>query len=284
MWRREERLKYWLEIGSRTKKPGSRSGLKEKLLLKIQLGQSNRAVKDESLRISIDAKSLDNALDISAQIKEGLGLSGDIPASVADFSSGLADHERTVRDFKLLGAAHVRNLDLPDERRARIRQEKVDITPTHGSVPINLTSAEVKMLETLYGQMPQVKDGNRLLIPDPLIQNQTSQISDLPHARASIQLDQMKDAERGSFLREAQILKGISCDKAELLAVFRHVPIELISRLRFLSGQKAILYGISHGVKPTHTRVHDMAAIRDVSSQEVHLIPHRTKYRSVSFS
>ena len=284
MWRREERLKYWLESGNQSQKPSSKSGLKEKFFLKFQPWQSVRAVRGESLRISAEAKELDNELDISAQIGNRLGNLGGMTTHSSDIAYDFENAERIVHDCNLLGSARIRNLDLPDERQARVRQERTDITSILGSVSINLLQAEIKMLESLYGQMPEVKGGCRFLLAYPLIQNQTSQISELPHTRASIQFDQLQDEERSSFLREGQILKGISCDKAELLAIFRHVPIELISRLRFLVDQRAILYSISHAHKPTQTRVHDMAAIRDGSSQEVHLVPHRAKYRSVSLN
>jgi hypothetical protein len=282
MWRREERLKFWLEGSGQTQKPSSKLGLKEKVLVKLQLRQSARAVKGESLDISADAKSLDSDLDISAQVKEALGAFGSQPILTGEFSYDFPDSGGFVRDVELYKSCRVRNLDLPDQGHAQIRQEKMEIAPIVRLMPISIRAAEIIMLESLFSQMPEVKDGKRILVSYPSIQNLTSQISELPHARASIKLDQLQDTERSSFLREAEILKGIPIDRVEILAIFRHVPIELISRLRLLADQTAILYSISRETKSTQTRVHDMAAIRDIGSQEVHLIPHRTQYRSVS--
>ena len=85
-------------------------------------------------------------------------------------------------------------------------------------------------------------------------------------------------------MREAEALKGIPAERAELLAVFRHVPIEIISRLRYVAENHILVFSISRLSGPTSTRVHDMAAVRDIVSQDVHLIPHRTQFRAVSLS
>jgi hypothetical protein len=284
MWRREERLKYWLESGGQTQKPSSKFGLKEKILLKLQFPQSANAVKEGTLGISSNTISLDSDLNIDAQITEEPGAFSFQPDPGDEFCHSFADSGVFVRDLQLVEKSHVRNLDLPDPGHARIRHEKLEIAPTPRSMPVNIRAAEIMALESLYGQMPEVKDGKQCLIAYPSIQNLTAQISELPHARASISLDQLTDTERSSFLREAEILKGIPIGKGDILAIFRHVPIELISRLRLLADQTAILYSISRETRPTQTRVHDMAAIRDISNQEVHLIPHRTQYRSVSLN
>jgi hypothetical protein len=284
MWRREERLKFWLEGEGQIHRPSSKLGLKEKVLLKLQLRQSAHAVKGESLGISADAKSLDSNLDIGAQVKEGLGAFRCPEVLPGESSCSFTDCSGLVRDLELFSSCLVRNLDLPNEKQARVSQGKLEFASTARFVPVSIRAAEILMLESLYGQMPEVKDGKRFLVGYPTIQHLTSQISELPHARASIKLDQLQDAERSSFLREAEKFKGIPIGRAEILAIFRHVPIELISRLRLLADQTAILYSISLDTKPTQTRVHDMAAVRDISSREVHLIPHRTQYRLVSLN
>jgi hypothetical protein len=284
MWRREERLKYWLEGGGQAHKPSSELGLKEKLFLKLRLWQFADAVKGKSLGIYANTISLDPEFIKSTQVKDGLGFLGYQACSAREFSSNLSDSNGSIRHLDLLESAGVLNLQLPDESHARVRQEKPAIAPICRSVQVNIRATDINGLESLYSQMPEVKDGKRFLMANPSIQILTSQVSELPHTRASIKIDQLQDSERSSFLREAEILKGIPCGRVELLAVFRHVPIEVISRLRLLADQRAILYSISREFTPTVTRVHDMAAIRDITSQEVFLIPHRAQYRSVSLN
>ena len=106
-------------------------------------------------------------------------------------------------------------------------------------------------------------------------------VTKYPHCRKSVDISALPVAVRDGFLREAEVLKGIDIDNCELLAVFRRVPIELISQLRFLSETRMILYTISSRPVRTRTRVHDLAVICDMSKQEIHFVPHRTQYRLV---
>jgi len=284
MWRREERLKYWLENGGQTQKTSSKPGLKEKLFLKLQLWQFAGVVKEVSLGVCTNAINLDCELIKSTQVKDGLGILGRHSSPSYNFPDDFTDSNTFIRQLELMETARVVNLQLPDESHAQVRQEKLAITPMHRSVQVSIRAADVSMFKSLSSQMLKVRDGKRLLVTHPSIQILTSQISELPHTRPSIRIDQMKDTERKGFLREAEVLKGLPSDRAELLAVFRHVPIEVVARLRLLADQKAILYSISRQSKPTQTRVYDMAAIRDSASQEVYLIPHRAQYRSVSLN
>ena len=119
-----------------------------------------------------------------------------------------------------------------------------------------------------------------MLLEPPAIRT-SEKLSRFAHRRKSVDLGLLQDLERRSFLREAEVLKHVPADRAELLAVFRSIPIELIARLRYLAGRKEILYSIACGSMRTRTNVHDMAAIRDSANQEVHLVPHRTKSRPV---
>jgi hypothetical protein len=121
-------------------------------------------------------------------------------------------------------------------------------------------------------------------MPPPSVNQFTAKISELPISQISIDIEELADSERSGFLHEAEVLKGIPSDQAKLLAVFRHVPIEMISRLCFLEEKNAILYSIARESRITKTRVHDMAAVRDQQSREIHLIPHRMRFRSVSLN
>ena len=284
MWRSEERLKYWLEGGSRSRKPGFALGLIEKLSRKLRLGEGVGPVKEESLNMSAGAICLDSALAATTCVKDGLNALEKWTDSTLASISGFAEFDSMIRAIELLGDSMALNVRLPDERLAHIRQENMAIAPICRPVALSARNVEVHELKHLYNRPPQLKDGNGFLIADPPVQAVTAQISELPHARASVRIEKLRDSERAGFIREAEILKGIPADRAELLAVFRHVPIEIISRLRFLAENKIILYSISRDAKRTHTRVHDMAAVRDVANKEIHLVPHRTQFRPVSLN
>jgi hypothetical protein len=114
--------------------------------------------------------------------------------------------------------------------------------------------------------------GNRIIF---------SQLLELPYIRISIDPNLLATAEYAGFLREVEIIKGMTADRCELLAVFRHIPIEIIAHLRFLAERNILVYKISTEMRRTQTRVHDLAAIRDNDSKEIHLIAHRTRCRTV---
>ncbi len=279
MWRREERLKYWLEGESEARKHAFASGLIRGLSSKLRLGQGGSAVRESALTISANVAVLDDALQTTACVKDGLGSFGAGSNHAFKPPAGEIEGSGRIGSAKLLGPAGIRELQLPNERLARIRQEKVEMAPGCRTLAVKFRDADVYELKHPDYQPPQLWDGGRFLVQNPAVHSLTSAMSELPLARTSVRMEALPDAERSGFLREAEALKGIPCDRAELLAVFRHVPIEVISRLRFLEEKKAILYSVSRETKVSRTRLHDMGAIRDVSSREIHLVPHRTRFR-----
>ena len=58
----------------------------------------------------------------------------------------------------------------------------------------------------------------------------------------------------------------------------------MISRLRFVAEESTIFYTIFDGANRKRTRVHDLAAVRDAANQEIHLVPHRMRYRTVNLN
>jgi hypothetical protein len=284
MWRREERLKFWLENGSQSQKYGFGAGLIEKLSLKFRLRKCAGTVQEESLSLSTATVCLDDALATTTCVKDGLDDIGYWSHHELESESGLPECDGMVRSAMLIEGAKTFNVGFPNERFARIRQEGVEMAPTCRAYLVSVSAVEVHELVHPYSQPPMLMDGNRFLIAIPPIQNLTTQMAELSHSLTSVRIEELQESERKGFLREAEVLKGIPSDRAELLAVFRHVPIEVVSRLRFLAEKKTIVYSISNEVKPTRTRVHDLAAVLDITSKEIHLVPHRTQFQSVSLN
>jgi hypothetical protein len=179
-----------------------------------------------------------------------------------------------VTNIDLLHSIVVRDLVCPNERVARLVDGKLLPTPNMRFFTTNLRPGMVRAIGSL--RTVQVNDDTRLLLAEPYIRSQMSQIAAIPHRRASMDIGKLQDSERREFLNEAQILKGVRSENGEVIAVFRHVPIEMITRLRYLENQGAIVYSVSAEPRRTRTRVHDMAAVRDNASGEIHLIPRRT--------
>ena len=117
-------------------------------------------------------------------------------------------------------------------------------------------------------------------IPAAGIRDETAKVRMLPHVRRSVNLESMSSSVSASFLREAAAIKGVESGAGELLAVFRNVPLAMISRVCFLEERGVLLYTTSSSAEPSRTRVHDIAAVRDRTTQKTHLVAHRTRYKT----
>jgi len=240
------------------------------------------AVMEKPLQFGIVARGLEDALVLDSRVRDGLeclGLLRERPASRADRPEMAAAE---LHGVDLLGAAAVHPLRLPDGQAVKIREERLLSGPACRSVAPDVLKGAVRSVDSFAQAPPKITDGKPLLMGEAQIGKRVPRIELLPHRRASVNVGRLPESERMSFLREAEALKGLSADRAELLAVFRHIPIEMVSQMRFFSGNKVILYTLLRGLRRTTTRVHDMAAVRDAASQDVHLVPHRTKCRVVT--
>jgi hypothetical protein len=282
MWRREERLEYWLSGDNAPAKPNTALGIREALARALAQWKSSQEVKEHSLRIDLLVRCPDDALAIPASVKDGVGIFSRRMESSIGPERSAGDSSGAARTVDLLHAAAVGNLDLPDEHNACIVQAQVVMKTNSRQLPVSIETGGMHALPCFQNRNTVVRNGDRFCNMNPAIGSRMSSIAALPHLRTSMDIGGLQDALRQNFLREAEVTRQIPSDRAELFAVFRHVPIELISRLRFFAEKKVILYSLSRGPRRTHTRVYDIAAVRDTASQEIHLIPHRTQSRAVS--
>lgn len=256
------------------------SGFRDRLSRNPLTSPCQGAVKTESLLVESRSVNLDDSLQVCAAVKNGLASIADADPLAARMSL-TGETDKTVREISLLENAVVFELALSGKYDASIREEALSFGSFPGIHSLKFNMGEVRVREVFPGFVPGAKDGGRFLIAYPAIPIPRYKIARLLHTRRSVRMETLEDSERNSFLREAEILKGVRPDRAELLAVFRRVPIEVISRLRFVAETKIIRYSVVEGLVPTSTRVHDMAAVRDTASGEVFLLPHRTKFRAV---
>lgn len=291
MWRTEERLEFWLAGGSPSEASRGRTALQSRPAWIEKLGLRRLAGKVNALPLGIEAGmiSLDGALVTQATVQDALGVLGQFPDSARTMSvPGSALQEScpaaaATHSVPLLGKAVVRRLSIPSPERTRVRQERCSIQAATGFADVGIKCAILEGPDPMLGRDSAVQDGAGMLVPDPAVRT-TSRVSELPHRRRSAEIGRFRDEDRNSYLREAEILKHVPPERAELVAVFHHVPIELISRLRFLAESREIRFSITNEPKRTQTRVHDMAVIRDTASREIHLVPHRTRCRVISLT
>jgi hypothetical protein len=282
MWRREEELGYWLTGDHSPQKPNPEFGISKGLPRKFGFLQFRNIVKEGALRLEASVIGIGEELPVNASIQDGFGSI----CRLTDFQEAnlVGELPAMTFDVKLIGASAVRSMKFPDEHRVRVQQFRTVFQTNANAIPMRFKTADVHSLECYKKQSIKVNDGERMFTMNSEIGDMISDISALPHMRKSLDIAGLEDRERQSFLREAEALKKVPVERAELIAVFRHVPIEAISRLRFLAENRIILYSISGTPKRSQTRVHDMAAVRDTSNQEIHLVPHRTRFQLVSLN
>jgi hypothetical protein len=280
MWRREERLGYWLSGVQLSSKPALLLRLREKFAQRFQPQDFPNIVKEPLLCVDSKVGCVRDALLETANIKDGLdSLSPDIDDPAAQ-GHEFEKSSSAVHPISLLDMAVAQTLRLPDAQGARIKQPRLTIDSYFRWLRVSLAAA-VHTPEYLQFKLPAFGRADSLIAANPAIRSVTTRIAMIPHRRASIDVNTLKASDYEGFLNEAKVLKGIPADRSELLGVFRHVPVEVISRLRYLAEEKAIIYSISSASNRTRTRVHDVAAVRDASSREIHLVPHRTRYQTV---
>jgi hypothetical protein len=279
MWRREERLTYWLAGRRHPDEPSFIRRLKEKL--RLRYGFFPISVKENFIPIETRTLGVEEALAVDTQVQDGLAsINACTERSSAEHR--LDGYSGRVCSVELPAIAQVHDLKLPNEREARIQQGNLIIQKACRSLSIDVVlKCATRELGCFINALPKIIDRKQSLIGTARVGGLLSHIEIFPYKRTSLKIAEISDSECKSFLREAEAIKGVPVDRAELLAVFRHIPIEMISKMRYMAKSKVILYTICRGIRRTHTRVHDMAAIRDIVSQDVFLIPHRSRFRSV---
>jgi len=280
MWRRDKGLEYWLKKKADIAGLDSGREKKETLREKLLARGLKKSILDCSLAIRSNTGRLDHTLGISADTRNGLTAMGAaVNPPDQDCLDGV-ENTTSIHQTILLEKAQVWPLKLPDEDNAQVHQALLAVTPYCRRFRIDIGRIPVRSPVTVQIGRP-LTGGSGMLIPvNPSIKSMVSGISNLPILQKSIDLDVLSDTEKQSYLKEAEKKKGLSADKCELLAVFRYVPIEVISRLHFQDEAKSIVYSISSGLNRSRTRVYDVMVVRD-DSDEIHVIPHSTRNRMV---
>lgn len=277
MWRSEERLEFWLSGG----KPSAPMG-RVPWLRRLQARCYGAKIEELPLAIECRTPPLESDLQINAKVLDGAALE-DPAACFGDSTARPELPGSKIHCCDLLSGAAVHRVPVPDPHKTRIVQKKLifhsDVRSPSTSIDLGL----IRSSELLQKSPVKLVPFEKLGLESEAIHSH-AQISELPHRRESLEIRQVSDPEKNSFLHEAEVLKLIRSDRAELLAIFRHIPIEVVSRLRFIAEKNEIRYSVSDEPKRNQTRVHDLAVIRDTANKEVHLVPHRTRSRLVSLA
>jgi hypothetical protein len=283
MWRRKEGLNYWLDRSENPANPVPRDKKIEKRKEKARFWSLAGKVQGCPLTIRIPTAVPGDLLCVPSAVKDGLDVFGN--------GSDFADCNDTdtvvsptfVHGADLMETVPVSPLQLPDEDHARVRRALLTFSPYCRRFKTHMGPVLVRSPETVRFPLPRTAGRGALIQDNPAIKSLMPQARDLPFYGKSLEIDLLPEDDKEDYLQEARQKRGFSAEECELVAVFRHVPIEMISKLHFLHDEKAIVFTISGGLKRSGTRVYDLIVVRD-GEGEIHLVAHGTRNRMVVFN
>ncbi len=214
-------------------------------------------------------------------IKLGARISARAHGKSAEFAD---DFPRVFRAYMIATSGGVKSLPLKISASAYVSSPDLIRIPGVRTPAMLMPSGEVKVrpLAVLPDTVP-VRDATpRCRIPEGAVHDRTIKMTAYPHIRSGIDLDHMNPQEREGFMNEAENLKGIPAGQGQLLALFRNVPVEIISKARYVEENKLLLYTIDSERRLVRTRLHDMGIVRDPVAGKTHMVVHRTQFKSVS--
>ena len=277
MRRREEGIGFWLTEAKLARTPRLRLRIPPRFKRAATLIPAREVSLDMAVAVKTESAEL-----ASPGIADGLGTlaainHGSRQMTHAEFKPAGA------RDFELLASATIGSRTLMLARQAAIHSPALVRTPAVKSPPILGSNIDLKVRATSFLQSQlRIMDGaGGFLSASPSVHSGTPRLACAAHCRRSMEVERLNRQETDGFLREAEILKGIPLDRGELMAVFPHVPVEMIANIRFVESRKELEYTLVAAQKQRRTRVHDTAAVLDKSTNVIHLVSHRTRYRTV---
>jgi hypothetical protein len=200
---------------------------------------------------------------------------------------------RGSNEMRAIARSRVIDLQLPHPCATRLRSHtlfpktevmelKLVADAPVRSFPIEtLESVGVRVLKVLNEVVHVKGESDEFLLRGAGMRDATARMRSFPHVRRGFRAAQVDPGIIESFFQEATALKGVPAGDGEFLALFRHIPVALISRVRFLEEKGVLLYIVVPTKGPLTTRLHDLAAIREPAKGIIHLVVHRTRSRAV---
>jgi hypothetical protein len=283
MWRREVGLAYWLKNKHSTGSLPYKRKKREKLWRRVQVRNLIKSVQDCPLNIHSRTSSFEGMFHFYCDIKNGLDTFNVVVSQPDPKGPECIETETLIHKAGLIGDTPILPLEFTNEDNVQVRQALLNIVPYCRRFGVGIGPAPVHIPALVQLRLPRTAGKGALISGQTAIISKTSQAFDLPIHQTSVDIESLTDSEKLSFLQEAEHRRGFPSDECELIAFFRHVPIEMISKLHFLNDEKAIIYNISSGLNRSRTRVYDVMVIRD-GSNEIHIVPHGTRNRTVVFN
>jgi len=196
------------------------------------------------------------------------------------------DFPRVLRAYMIAPSGGIRSLPLKITASAYVSSPDLVRIPAVRAPNLLMDNDGVKVRQiAILPETVPVRDvSQRCRVSEPAVRDRTSKMTSYPHIRSGVILERLLPEEREGFLREAESLKGVPAAQGELLAIFRNVPVEMISRVHYLEEKKLLLYTLDRERSMARTRLHDMGIVRDPVAGKTHMVVHRTQFKSVSMA
>jgi hypothetical protein len=284
MWRREEGLKYFFSgkpapspaeavqnhaSGREGRNPGKKwSRLRFK-----------SAVRESSLDFSCPDIHSTSGLNFPVSVKDGIGRldSGRDDRDTCPFG----DIPMAVNDICLLQQSTVDTLKLPESGSARISQVRVGMNSRCRWARTEIGPVRVRFTASMQFRMPLVGGGGGVFPERFPVHSSIRSIGSLPIRRCGIDFGELQESVSRACQAEAGKNRGLPLDRCRLIALFRHIPVEMVSRLHYFGEKGEIEYTLFPSPQRSQTRVYDLIAVQDLSSDEVHLVPYAIQSRTV---
>jgi hypothetical protein len=190
-----------------------------------------------------------------------------------------------VRSAHLLLTARVRSAWLHEERQIAVSSLRpMDLPRVRRAQWVDLgADLAVRAANTIQDPAVRAADSDAPILP-PRVSEVSQRLRDLPHSRHGVPPAEFNARDQEGFLKQAEELRGLSRGIGQIVAVFRRVPVELITRVRYSEASGGLIYALASTATRTRTRVHDVAAVRDNATGKIHLVPHKTRFTEAVLS
>ncbi len=258
--------------------------------LRRMLQRWDLAASSRSVNLGIEAipgKPIDFAFREPGIIDglEGLiKLGARIPTKAGENRTGFGgDFPRVIRAYMIVPNGRIISIPLKLTASAYVSSPDLIRNPAVHAPNLIMIKGELSVRPiAILPETVGFKDASpRCHISEPMVHDRTSKMAAYPHIRSGVDIERLNPQEREGFLREAESLKQIPATQGELVALFRNVPVELISKAHYLEEKKLLLYTLDSGRHLARTRVHDLGIVRDPAAGKNHMVVHRTQFRSV---
>jgi hypothetical protein len=287
MRRREEGLAYWLiSQDSEDRIRSSRFWHFLARSLGVFLLRPRMATLELLLEPAV--RTLTEMCGAPIAVRDGLGIIGPSTKTVARPASA-GDREEQRIQVKVSSVHFVRHAEVGEfaialpEALSVTGQDWIRSPEILSKMPGLLKKPLRSLAMPLLNVLPAVRAVMWQIAPSAVgVRSAADKFSGLPHIRRSEDLQSLSQGEQDSLLREAESLKGIRRENGEILALFRCVPVEMISKINFLENKRTILYTLRSDLRARSTRVQTLAVVKDRPTASWYFVPNRTSYRVVS--